>query len=186
MSSTMPLGGRRPCTGSIHWPDTSARAVWFSRAAIHCVSSGPSGSATWHGLEPFCLRQSSASRDRDTDVQRRSRLRILVSGKATNISIASGTTSATAFRSGQEPPPTGMTRASSIQAISYPMPKSGSGRCNAIAEVRTAFELNRPAMPGITETVWTRQVLSSYGPWKSTIAQFDKIASLAREGTQRS
>src|SRR6516165_10791078 len=30
MSSTMPRGGLRPCTRSIHWPDRSARAAKFS------------------------------------------------------------------------------------------------------------------------------------------------------------
>src|SRR6266487_1296406 len=33
MSSTMLLGGRRPCTRSIHWPDKSAIAERFSGAA---------------------------------------------------------------------------------------------------------------------------------------------------------
>src|SRR6516162_6602599 len=33
MSSTMPRGGLRPCTRSIHWPDRSARAAKFSGAA---------------------------------------------------------------------------------------------------------------------------------------------------------
>ncbi len=37
----MPLGGRRPCTRSIHWPDRSARAARFLFAASHCVSKRP-------------------------------------------------------------------------------------------------------------------------------------------------
>jgi hypothetical protein len=41
MSSTMPRGGLRPCTRSIHWPDKSARAERFSAAASHCVSKRP-------------------------------------------------------------------------------------------------------------------------------------------------
>src|SRR5262249_18479193 len=38
MSSTMPRGGLRPCTRSIHWPDRWARAAKFLGAASHCVS----------------------------------------------------------------------------------------------------------------------------------------------------
>src|SRR5512132_3582751 len=41
MSSTMLLGGRRPCTRSIHWPDKSAIAERFAGAASHCVSKRP-------------------------------------------------------------------------------------------------------------------------------------------------
>src|SRR5262245_4504194 len=41
MSSTMPRGGLRPCTRSIHWPDRSARAAKFLGAASHCVSKRP-------------------------------------------------------------------------------------------------------------------------------------------------
>src|SRR5262249_8559766 len=40
-SSTMPRGGLRPCTRSIHWPDMSARAAKFLGAASHCVSKRP-------------------------------------------------------------------------------------------------------------------------------------------------
>src|SRR6516162_2899690 len=41
MSSTMPRGGLRPCTRSIHRPDRSARAAKFLGAASHCVSKRP-------------------------------------------------------------------------------------------------------------------------------------------------
>src|SRR5262245_853283 len=41
MSSTMPRGGLRPCTRSIHWPDRSARAAKFLGATSHCVSKRP-------------------------------------------------------------------------------------------------------------------------------------------------
>src|SRR6516162_8925988 len=41
MSSTMPRGGLRPCTRSIHWPDRSARAAKFLGAVSHCVSKRP-------------------------------------------------------------------------------------------------------------------------------------------------
>ena len=41
MSSTMPLGGRRPWTISIHWPERSASANRFFSAVSHCVSNRP-------------------------------------------------------------------------------------------------------------------------------------------------
>ena len=41
MSSKIPLGGRRPCTRSIHWPERSTRAVRFFSAASHLVSKRP-------------------------------------------------------------------------------------------------------------------------------------------------
>src|SRR6266487_6026798 len=49
MSSTMPRGGLRPCTRSIHWPDKSERAERFAGAASHCVSKRPIwlGEAAW-------------------------------------------------------------------------------------------------------------------------------------------
>src|ERR1700676_4503416 len=41
MSSTIPLGGRRSCTRSIHWPERSARTDRFFSAASHLVSKRP-------------------------------------------------------------------------------------------------------------------------------------------------
>src|SRR5208282_521205 len=38
-----PLGGRRPCTRSIHWPERSARADRFFSAASHLVSNQERG-----------------------------------------------------------------------------------------------------------------------------------------------
>ena len=41
MSSTIPCGGRRPCTSSIHWPDKSAREERLAGAASPEFRSGP-------------------------------------------------------------------------------------------------------------------------------------------------
>src|SRR5262249_30638530 len=42
MSSTMPRGGLRPCTRSIHWPDRSARAAKFVAPRAIASRSAPS------------------------------------------------------------------------------------------------------------------------------------------------
>src|SRR5262245_12672100 len=80
MSNTMPRGGRRPCTRSIHWPDKSARAERFLSVASHCVSKRP----IWLGeaarpttaLPPTIQRIAGSCR-------KRSASDILVSGKTT-------------------------------------------------------------------------------------------------------
>src|SRR6202035_3835768 len=40
-ASKIPLGGRRSCTRSIHWPERSARVDRFFSAASHLVSKRP-------------------------------------------------------------------------------------------------------------------------------------------------
>jgi hypothetical protein len=41
MSSTMPRGGLRMCTRSIHWPDKSVSAARLLAVASHCVAKRP-------------------------------------------------------------------------------------------------------------------------------------------------
>src|SRR5258708_38424100 len=41
MSGTIPLGGRRPCTRAIHWPDKEERAERVAGTASHGVSKRP-------------------------------------------------------------------------------------------------------------------------------------------------
>ena len=76
MSSTMPRGGRRPCTRSIHWPD---RSVSAERFFVCCKPVRlEAAHLAWRSrtaLTPPCRRRSSASPDHGAAVRRRSRPR---------------------------------------------------------------------------------------------------------------
>jgi hypothetical protein len=79
VSSTMPRGGLRPCTRSIHWPDS--RAAKFLGAAGHCVSKRPH--LTRRSRAP--LRRLAADNPVHSRIvaQALGVVHILVSGKAT-------------------------------------------------------------------------------------------------------
>src|SRR5262249_14443379 len=81
MSSTMPRGGLRPCTRSIHWPDRSARAAKFLGAASPLRLEAPH--LTRRSRAP--LRRFAADNPAHSRIMAQSLgvVHILVSGKAT-------------------------------------------------------------------------------------------------------
>src|SRR5262249_52289808 len=93
MSSTMLLGGRRPCTRSIPWPDKSAIAQRFSGAARHCRSKPPTLPAEAAHLPrastPALSRLAANNpAHRRIMTQALGVIHILVSGKATKYRLS--------------------------------------------------------------------------------------------------
>ena len=73
MSSTMPLGGRRPCTRSIHWPESQQEQKGSRCREPACLEAAHLARRSRTAPPLPCRRQSSALPDRGAGVRHRSR-----------------------------------------------------------------------------------------------------------------